>query len=150
MANVTFYEDGSLPSSVMTEKEVANFLAEHGVRPSAQRVAIYHLLHSKRHHLTADEILQALPSHLVGVTRMTVYNSLNLFVNNGIVRTVADYETARRYDANTSPHAHFKCTDCGKIFDIPLSREPSLPEIPNGFSVKEAQLYMTGKCHSCG
>lgn len=138
-----------MPSSVMTEKEVANFLAANGVRPSAQRVAIYHLLHSKRHHLTADEILQALPSQLVGVTRMTVYNSLNLFVDKGIARTVADYETARRYDATTTPHAHFKCVSCGKIFDIPLSEEPSLPEIPDGFSIKDAQLYMTGKCHNC-
>lgn len=131
----------------MTERDVANFLTENGIRPSAQRVAIYYLLYSKRHHLTADEILQSLPPQLVGVTQMTVYNSLNLFVEKGIIRAVAGHETAKRYDANMHPHAHFKCTDCGRIFDI-LVPEPQ-PELPKGFLLHESQLYLTGKCCNC-
>ncbi len=65
------------------------------------------------------------------LSKTTVYNTLKLFVAKGIVQELTIEEKEVRYDADTKPHAHFKCIECGNVYDIALES----PISPNDMAV---------------
>lgn len=60
-------------------------------------------------------------------------------------------ENEMRFDAETRPHGHFKCTCCGNIYDFFCDAIQADPQqnLPEGFSVEETQLYVLGRCKDC-
>lgn len=126
-------------------------LAEHGIRPSRQRRAIYDFLFRNMNHPTAEEVYQGLHKKIRTLSRTTVYNTLRLFCERGVARMVTLEENEMRFDAITRPHGHFKCTVCGKIFDFPCasSFDSAMKNLPEGFVRREAQLYVLGVCKDC-
>lgn len=126
-------------------------LAEHGIRLSRQRIAIFKFLAEHPTHPTAEDVYQALYRQIRTLSRTTVYNTLRLFCSRGAAQMITLEENEMRFDAKTEPHGHFKCTSCGKIFDF--SCAPMLPSamnsLPAGFSPRETQLYVRGLCRDC-
>lgn len=103
----------------LSKREVADLLRDRGVNPTSQRVCIAHLLLQKPQHLSADEIFGRLNKDHEQVSQATVYNTLRLLVETGVVRELVFSTDRIYYDSNTSHHHHFIDQVTGQIVDIP-------------------------------
>jgi Fur family iron response transcriptional regulator len=104
------------------------------VSPTRQRVAIARLLFSRPQHVSADEVWSLANRADPTTSKATVYNTLNLFSERGLIREVIAHPGKVYYDSNTAPHHHFYDVDTGTLTDIePAQIEVSrLPELPPG------------------
>jgi Fur family iron response transcriptional regulator len=78
------------------------------------------------------------------VSKATVYNSLNLFGERGLVKECLVDPERRFYDSTTSPHHHFYNADTGELSDIPSDtiEVTGLPELPAGTHMEGAELIV--------
>ena len=104
----------------MTRDEATALLAERGVLPTAQRIDIALLTLARAQHLSAEQIIATIRANGLKISKATVYNTLNLFREQGLLRTVDVDPTRQFYDSSTSPHHHFYNVDTGELTDIPL------------------------------
>lgn len=130
-------------------QNAAQFLRERGIRPSAQRTAIYAYLRDHPTHPTAEEIFAALAPNYATLSRATVYNTLRLFAENGAAQLITIDEKEMRFDAGTHIHGHFKCSRCGAIEDFPLDADAVRTLLPSGYSGDEFHFYVRGRCAVC-
>lgn len=135
----------------MNSKETIDYLVQHGIKPSVQRMAVMEYLLSHHTHPTADEIHSALTARIPTLSKTTVYNTLRLLVDNGAVTQLTIDERNVCFDAEARPHAHFLCNRCGKVYDLPLRQVniDAAAEIPESFRTESAALYYCGKCAAC-
>ena len=133
-------------NSIESAKE---YLVAKGINPSFQRLKIYEYLAKTVTHPTADMIFTELAKEIPTLSKTTIYNTLNLFQNNGIVSGLAIDANETRYDPDPRVHAHFKCFECGSIIDIPV--EPSYTDMvmAEEHEVKERHIYLKGTCKNC-
>ncbi len=89
----------------MTSQVIAR-LREKGIQPSAQRVAVAEYVLSTQDHPSADQVWERVRSKIPVLSRATVYNTLNLFVEKGLLREVVLGEGRVAFDPNTAPHHH--------------------------------------------
>jgi len=117
-----------------TRESVAELLRAHGITPTHQRIEIAFVLFEKREHLSADQILALVNTRHAESSKATVYNTLKLFLEKGLVRELIVDPTKVVYDPNTSPHHHFYDVDSGELTDIPADsvRVEGLPSLPPG------------------
>ncbi len=109
------------PATLVSDQEsICSFLSEHGIKPTRQRVAIATHMFEKDQHLSADAILDRVNSDgsITTVSKATVYNTLKLFVSEGILREVAIDPQRILFDTNTHHHHHVLNMDTGEIRDI--------------------------------
>lgn len=116
-----------------TQEEIAALLRMHEINPTSQRVEIAQALFLRGEHLSAEEIFAMVNSETARVSKATVYNTLGLFSERGLIREVVADPTRVFYDPNTAPHHHFYDTSTGRLMDIPdedvlIGRLPALPE----------------------
>lgn len=130
-------------------RATADLLTQHGIRPSLQRVTVLRYLRSVKTHPTVDEIYQALLPENPSLSRTTVYNTLELLSENGLVLTLDFGEGFLRYDGDCSPHCHFKCNSCGRVYDIMTAPPDCSAMLPKGFVLKGALLKLFGICDAC-
>lgn len=135
----------------MATEDILCYLIKHNVKPSVQRMAIMEYLMEHRTHPTADEIYTSLHPALPTLSRTTVYNTLRLLVEQGAAAQLTIDEHNVCYDADTSAHAHFLCTHCGKVYDIPLTSASleNMARMPTDFNVSQCDLYFRGMCGNC-
>jgi len=105
---------------MVDREEIARRLVAHGVLPTAQRVDVGLVILAKPQHLSADQIIAAIRALGSRVSKATVYNTLNLFCERGLLRTVEVDPTRQYYDSTIDGHHHFYNVDTGEITDIPL------------------------------
>jgi Fe2+ or Zn2+ uptake regulation protein len=133
----------------MEEQQISAYLLKHGVRPLQKRVKIMSYLVSKRNHPTVDMIYSDLIHEINGLSKTTIYNVLNLFVQSGVALALNIEGNEVRYDADTSDHGHFKCKICTGVLDFRIRKE----ELPNpmldGFRIDERHYYLKGVCSFC-
>ena len=122
-------------------------LKRQGIRPSAQRVAIADYVLWTEEHPTADAVFARVLETFPMVSRATVYNTLNLFVEKGLLRELQVRDDGVvRYDPLMSRHHHFLDEDTGKIYDVPWTDlRVSNVENLKGFSVTEYQVVLRGR-----
>ena len=113
-----------------------------GIMPTRQRMEIAGVLLVKPQHLSADQILETLQKAGSAVSKATIYNTLNLFAENGLVRPINVEGECTLYDSNTENHAHFYNLDSGEIIDIDAIRVHGLPLLPAGTEVAEIDLVI--------
>lgn len=126
-------------------------LRAHGLSPSAPRVLIYEWLQTHPVHPTIDTIYQALRPKMKSLSRTTVYNVLHALVETGLADVVRTEDSEMRYDGNTKPHVHFKCTCCGALLDLDSISESMYQGIglPDGCKIDTASVTLWGKCPKC-
>lgn len=109
-------------------------LRRHDIAPTHQRLEIAHVLFSRGEHLAADQILALVNQRHAETSKATVYNTLNLFRDCGLVREVIVDPKRVFYDPNTHPHHHLYNIDTGEITDISADalKVNGLPELPPG------------------
>ena len=124
----------------------ASRLKDLGIQPSAQRVAIAaYVLHTDTHP-SADEVWSRVRETFPMVSRATVYNTLNLFVEKGLLRQLVLAEGRLVFDANVDRHHHFIDEETGEIYDLPWEAlDVSRVERLEGFDVHDYQVLLRGK-----
>ena len=103
-------------------------------------------------HPSADELYARLKADHPQLSLATVYRHLNRFAEQGMIRRLTIPGGGDRFDGDLSPHYHFLCEDCGRVFDIPSEAIPSLEGEVGGLSgmqVTGYQLMIYGRCESC-
>ena len=113
--------------------DICDLLMKHDIGPTQQRIRIAQVLCSKPCHLSAEQILAEVNQETVQVSKATIYNTLNLFVKNGLIQEVIVDPNKVFYDSTTTPHFHFYNEDSGKLVDIKerslvLQTQPKLPK----------------------
>ncbi len=118
----------------MSDLDLAERFAAHGILLTPQRAEIAAILLQRPQHLSAEQIIETLRAKGSKVSKATVYNSLKIFSEKGLVieRTV-DPERLF-YDSSTHPHHHFYNVDSGELSDIPENslNFATLPKLPPG------------------
>lgn len=130
-------------------KEIKEELIKHDIRPSYPRLRIMEYLYTRRNHPTVDEIYTALVNEILTLSKTTVYNTLNLFVDANMVRAISIEKNETRYDADTSDHGHFKCKRCREIIDCTIEDAALTIRDLNGFAIIEKHVYLEGICPGC-
>ena len=126
----------------MDNVSLRRLLNDSGIMPTRQRMEIATILLAKPQHLSADQILETLQKVGSAVSKATVYNTLNLFAKNDLVRPIKVEGERTLYDSNTENHAHFYNLDSGEITDIDAIRVHDLPLPPAGTEVAEIDLVI--------
>lgn len=102
--------------------EAASLLRARGITPTRQRVAISTVLFACRQHMAASELFRRVQASDTSISRSTVYNTLDLFVEKGLLQELNFGDRSRIYDTNLAPHHHLYHVDSGKIEDVDISR----------------------------
>lgn len=133
-------------------------IAEHGLRCTKQRDAIYSMLASKLDHPTADDIYQAMSNNGYNASLATIYNTLEAFCQAGLVQKLPGMgeNGSARYDATTSEHLHLRCKDTGAVADVPhhigklildniCPKDLAKMESHLGFKISHMQIELIGQ-----
>ena len=100
-----------------TENQLAEMMHTHGVRLSAQRIAVFSYVANGKLHPSAEEIFTALSPIFPSLSRTTVYNSLHLLKDKGLIRELEIQSGFIRYDLRLQEaHSHFICTGSVDVF----------------------------------
>lgn len=130
-------------------ENIGEYLKNNGIKPSYQRIKIFQYLAEYKNHPTVDMIHKALCTEIPTLSKTTVYNTLNLFIEKKIVNVIVIEENETRYDSVMAVHGHFKCEKCGKIFDIDINSDTVNKKQLKDFEVKEQHYYFKGICKEC-
>lgn len=130
-------------------KQVRQILEDSGIQPSAPRMAIAHFVWKTTSHPTAEEVKLEVEKNFPTVSLATVYNTLNLFVEKGLLKEVKDSSSDRvRYDCNTKPHFHFVDEETGEMFDLDpsaLQISPNHEMLGKNFKINEIEVILRGR-----
>jgi Fur family iron response transcriptional regulator len=118
----------------MARKDILRKLKQHDIMPTSQRVEVATILLARPQHLSADQIIDKLRVRGSCVSKATVYNTLKLFSEQGLVKELSLDSSRKYYDSTTHPHHHFYHVETGELSDIPESQVSirGLPPLPKG------------------
>jgi len=126
--------------------EIKRLLEKSGIAPSYQRIKIYEYLYNHRTHPTADMVYGDLIGEMPTLSKTTVYNTLNILADAGMAKRIFIEGCIVRFDAEISPHMHFKCTKCKEVYDI---FSPA-PKVKSGeHKIEGEEVYLYGICKKC-
>jgi Fe2+ or Zn2+ uptake regulation protein len=129
--------------------DIGEYLKSKGVRPSEQRIRIFKYLYVNKNHPTVDMIYRELVQKMPCLSKTTVYNTLNIFLKNNVVRQLAIEENESRYDAIINLHGHFKCEKCENIYDFDIEKTNNEYEDLKKYEINEKYILFKGICPSC-
>lgn len=155
---------GAAPAQL--DSQLIARLRQRGHRVTAQRLFIHRALRERAlsctdNHLTAEQLLDQVSETLPSISLPTVYATLELFEELGVVHRVSTGQGPVLFDANTAPHAHTVCRRCGRVADVKrsehLAKEPDAAGFETaiermsatGFQPEHAQLLIWGLCSAC-
>jgi Fur family transcriptional regulator, iron response regulator len=122
------------PGYGLSRDAIARVLRDRGITPTHQRVEIAHVLFERKQHFSADRILANVNAGHAETSKATVYNTLKLFLDRGLIRELIVDPNKVFYDPNTEPHHHFYDMTTGQLTDFPAEgvRIDGLPPLPAG------------------
>lgn len=128
----------------MARKDILRKLKDHGVLPTSQRMEVAAILLARPQHLSADQIIDKLQKRGSRVSKATVYNTLKLFSEQGLVMELSMDSSRKFYDSTTHPHHHFYHVDSGELSDIPESQVSirALPPLPEGTEQESVEVLI--------
>ena len=129
----------------MDNSDLDSHLREHGVMPTPQRLRIARVILIKHAHMSAEEIYRNVNGPWPPVSRATVYNTLGLFVEKGLLREVVVDPNKVYYDSNVeAPHHHFYDKESGDLTDIPAENIDikNVPEPPDGKEIEQVDVVV--------
>jgi Fur family peroxide stress response transcriptional regulator len=94
------------------------FCRQKGIKATHQRTEIYRELLATEEHPNAETIYERVRQKIPTISLDTVYRTLRLFVQEGIISRVSAASESMRFDGNIERHHHFICTQCGLVRDF--------------------------------
>ncbi|HYX83730.1 MAG TPA: Fur family transcriptional regulator [Gaiellales bacterium] len=134
------------------DHDLAERLRARGQRVTSQRLVINRLLRERNAHLTAEDVHEACTDRLPGTSLPTVYATLDLFADLGIVRRVYAGGGAVLYDSRTPDHHHMVCGGCGRVADLDAAVDLAAARAAAGragFAPERVNLIVEGLCADC-
>ena len=127
-------------------------LKDRGVHVTAQRLAVMRAVASTPHS-TAETIVEVAREEIGAISRQSVYDTLNTFVELGLVRRIQPSGSPALYEDRVGDnHHHLICRGCGRVVDVDCSvgAMPCLQAAnDNGFEIDEAEVAYWGRCPEC-
>ncbi len=126
----------------LERSDVVSMLQHYKISPTRQRVEIAEFLFQRPQHLSAEKILDGVTDAGNRVSRATVYNTMGLFTNKGVVREVLIDRERVFYDTNTEVHQHLYNVDTGELTDVYDAEVTMLsePELPVGVRIIDTDV----------
>lgn len=120
-------------------------------RNTVQQAIIEQALHELGNHPTADEVLAHIAEAHPSISKATVYRTLNKLAENGKALKVSMNDGADRFDHNTHPHFHIRCSVCNRVDDVEIPVQIDLAEASkaSGFTVESYTIQFKGICPNC-
>jgi len=136
----------------MENQQLIAHLRSKGYKVTPQRLAICKLILSSKNHPSADQIYQSVRKTYPTISLATVYYTLDLLKDLGLLQELGFSNRSSRYDPNVSPHVNIVCPKCGKIRDFETADVKKLwsqivAEI--GFTPLRQRLDIYGFCGKC-
>ena len=130
----------------------ADLLRRHGVKVTAQRLAVLRAV-SGRPHLTADDVFEVVRADIGAISRQAVYDALGVRVHKDLIRRIQPAGSAARFEDRVGDnHHHLICRSCRRILDVDCAAgaAPCLhPADDHGFAIDEAEVVFWGLCTDC-
>lgn len=115
-----------------------------------QRQAVLKALWKSHDHPTADQVYARVSQQHAGLSRATVFRSLETLAELGIARRVSHHGVGLRFDARLDGHHHLLCRVCGSLADFDDAALGAIaPSVPDGFAVDEVAVTCLGVCARC-
>lgn len=133
-------------SNINALDRAKDILIKNDIRPSPVRMNVLAYMLTHKTHPGADVVYKDLESPIPTLSKTSVYNTLKLFCQKGIVKEIDIDPTYVRFDGNVDFHGHFKCNKCNEVYDFTME-EPK--EEPEGFIVSIKEVYYYGICKKC-
>ena len=131
-------------------EEIKELLKEKGINPSIQRIRIFKCLMGNSDHPTAKDIYKKISKEIPTLSKTTVYNTVKLFADKGILRTIKIKDGEARYDINLHLHPHFRCKKCDNLFDLKNKKLMiKEKEETEGHLIEEKCVCYWGICKNC-
>lgn len=127
---------------------IVDILHQAGIKPSQQRIKIAEYLLMSDRHPSAEDVFHELKKTLPTLSLATVYNTLHILAEKGLVRALATNQPRIRYDFESGKHGHFVCEQCARIYDFALVPTNAHPEL-EGFQVNSEDVVLRGICNAC-
>lgn len=121
-------------------------------RETRQREAILRVLRNTKSHPTADLIYEEVRKEIPNISKGTVYRNLKVLREGGQISELNLNGTVSRFEAKQESHYHFRCEQCGRVFDVdePIDRAlDGKVAKRTGFKISYHQLEFRGVCHDC-
>jgi Fe2+ or Zn2+ uptake regulation protein len=137
---------------VDTDDRLIRVLRAHGHRVTAPRLVVHRHLRTHQGHLAAERVHRDLVGANPSLSPATVYATLDLFADLGLVRRMSTMRGVTLYDTRTDEHHHLVCRSCGAITDLDAAVPSSGAReaaAGHGFRVEHATLQLTGLCADC-
>jgi Fe2+ or Zn2+ uptake regulation protein len=134
------------------DERLTGALRARGHRMTSQRLVLHRVLTELGRHASAEEIARASAERLPGLSLPTVYATLELFEDLGLVRRVDAGGPAALFDPRTEPHAHFACRRCGAVVDLdaPVDGSPAADAArAAGAEPDHVDVVVRGLCAAC-
>lgn len=116
-----------------------------------KRNAILSCLRQSPDHPSAEMVHELLQETHPDISLATIYRNLAWFRSQGVIQSLGTVGGIERFDARTDPHAHFVCTCCNRVIDLPevtLPQDAALLEA-RGLKAQSCQLTYFGLCDQC-
>jgi Fur family iron response transcriptional regulator len=132
------------PTLTGEREQAAEILEARGITPTPQRIEIARILLARPQHLSAEQVLCILKQGELSVSKATVYNTLGLFAEKGLVREVIVDPSKVFYDSNCGDHHHFYDVDSCTLTDIDARDVDidGLPDVPDGKVVERVDVIV--------
>ena len=128
---------------------ISEKLSSKEINPTMQRIKIYEYLYENKTHPTVDTVFVNVHKEFPTLSKATVYNTLNLFVEKNLIQEISIEGKESRYDYNTVNHGHFKCKTCGGITDFNITKNVLNDTNIKDFIIEEQHIYIKGVCEKC-
>ncbi len=128
----------------MDRSQIVKLLQQHDVTPTRQRIEIAGYLYQRPQHLSAENILEGVNAEGHRVSRATVYNTMGLFTDKGLVREILIDRERIFYDTNRSEHYHVYDVDSGELHDVMQSEIEiaAVPKLPEGARIVDTNVIL--------
>ena len=117
-----------------------------------QRLVIYRELMQMTDHPSPEQVFERVRPELPSISLATVYKTLHVFLQAGIIREVSPHHGSRRIEPNSTSHSHFICLQCHGITDLAhheLDASALEDSVPDGFLVEVVSTEVRGLCGFC-
>ena len=136
-------------------QNIEEILRAKKIKVTPQRMAVFSVLQNSVSHPTVDKIYKKLKPEYPAMSLATVYKTVEVLKQVGLLQELNTGEGSLRYDANINNHPHITCCVCGKVDDVDAVNIPYEESIKKeiedktGYAIDKHQLYFFGKCPHC-
>ena len=130
----------------VSQPDIVELLQAHGIQPSAHRIAVAQYVLTTDEHPSADRVWARVKARFPMISRATVYNTLNLFVERSLLRELHISPESVVFDPKLERHHHLIDEESGRIYDVPWA-SVEVCNVSNvaGYEIRDYQVVMLGR-----